>query len=321
MTGERTAAIPINAYPAPVLKYTVTDDTPVITTTNDAFDDTFQPLPNDPPVAAVFDHFDIVESPGPDDPLNALVHGTATGVYLDGFGAVDTYLARVLPVTDTTGFLAFTLLDDRLVDAETTGVGDVASMISHELRNPLDVATAHLQAARETGRSEHFETVADAHDRMERIIRDVLTLERDPDAIDPTDQLALKNAVTDAWQAIDTTDATLNITDTLPTVLADAAQVHRLFENLFRNAVEHAGKTVTVRVGPLENVENGIFIADDGNGIPAAEADAVFTPGYSTENAGTGLGLAIVNRIVTAHGWTIRLTTAQSGGARFEVRW
>ncbi|MEE6208923.1 HAMP domain-containing sensor histidine kinase [Salarchaeum sp. III] len=318
MRGERTAAIPIGVYPEPVLKYAVTDGTPVITATNEAFEDTFEPLPSDPAVSVVFEHFDVVESPGPDDPLTEMVQGTATGVYLDGFGETDSYLARLLPVDDTTGFLAFTRLDDVLAVAETAGAGQVASMISHDLRNPLDVATAHLRAARETGQSEHFDAVAEAHGRMERIIRGVLTLERGPEAVNPSEQLSLENAVADAWGSVDTKHATLDIVDTLPTVLADADQVHRLFENLFRNAVEHAGETVTVRVGSLND---GIFIADNGPGIPANETDAVFTPGYSAGDVGTGLGLAIVNQIVTAHGWTIRLTTAQSGGARFEVRW
>ena len=45
----------------------------------------------------------------------------------------------------------------------------------------------------------------------------------------------------------------------------------------------------------------------------------VFDPGYTTNDDGTGFGLAIVDQIATAHGWEIRATDADGGGARFEI--
>ncbi|MDW7538508.1 sensor histidine kinase [Haloferax volcanii] len=216
----------------------------------------------------------------------------------------------------------------------------MSSVISHDLRNPLDVAKAHLRAARETGDTEHFEAVADAHERMERIIRDVLTISRDRTVLDPTGNVSIEAAAKDAWQSVDTEYATLDVADTLPTATADSGRVQRLFENLFRNAVEHgatadqtlsddsagsdstssraanSARAVTVTVGALEN---GFYVADDGPGIPAGERAVVFEPGYSTREGGTGLGLAIVERIVVAHGWELTLTTAANGGTRVEV--
>jgi signal transduction histidine kinase len=89
-----------------------------------------------------------------------------------------------------------------------------------------------------------------------------------------------------------------------------------LFENLIRNAVEHGGADVTVTVGPLAD---GIFIADDGPGIPAEKRADVFASGYTSRENGAGLGLAIVATSAKAHGWGINDADSDDGGARFEI--
>jgi signal transduction histidine kinase len=213
-------------------------------------------------------------------------------------------------------------------------VDPVASVVSHDLRNPLDVANAHLRAAHETGDDEHFEEVRAAHDRMERIIRDVLTLARGEHALNVADDVDPGAVATDAWSAVDTGAASLTVADDLPAVEADPDRLQRLFENLFRNAVEHArpepgqagptadgarDRSLQVRVG---RTDEGWFVADDGVGIPGDERERVFEAGYSTgeSGSGTGLGLTIVERIAEAHGWTVSLTAGPLGGARFEFR-
>jgi signal transduction histidine kinase len=91
-----------------------------------------------------------------------------------------------------------------------------------------------------------------------------------------------------------------------------------LFENLFRNALDHNFKDVTISVGPLSGAD-GFYIEDDGTGIPESERDEVFEHGYTNSEDGTGFGLSIVEQIATAHGWTIELTEGDDGGARFEI--
>jgi signal transduction histidine kinase len=317
MTRESETAIPIDAYADPVAAYTVADDTPLVAATNDAFETAFEATSADTPLSTLFERFGVVETAGAGAPLDHLVRGDPVAVYRDGVGEADGYLARTVAAGDDGGFLVFLPLDGVLDLAETTGVEQVASVLGHDLRNPLDVATANLRAARETGADEHFDAVADAHDRMGTIIRDVLTLARGRDAVTPSEGTDIGNAVEDAWTTVDTDRASLDVRATLPAATADADRVRRLFENLFRNAVEHAADPVTVRVGPLDD---GFYVADDGPGVPPDEREAVFDPGYSTTDGGTGLGLAIADRIVAAHGWDLRLTAARDGGARFEVR-
>ena len=91
-----------------------------------------------------------------------------------------------------------------------------------------------------------------------------------------------------------------------------------MFENLFRNSVEHGGADVVVRVGDLPD-GSGIYVEDDGAGIPADERDEVFVDGFTTEASGTGLGLTIIQQVVSAHGWEIAVTESAEGGARFEI--
>jgi signal transduction histidine kinase len=127
----------------------------------------------------------------------------------------------------------------------------------------------------------------------------------------------LAEAVAAAWDSVDTGTATLEPgSEALSTVRADPGQLRSLLENLFDNAVAHAGSDATVRVGSLEG---GFYVADDGPGVPPEEREAVFEPRYSTAEDGTGLGLAIVRRVADAHGWSVTLGASVQGGARFEV--
>jgi signal transduction histidine kinase len=101
-------------------------------------------------------------------------------------------------------------------------------------------------------------------------------------------------------------------------VLADPTRLSQLFENLLGNAADHAGPDATVTVGWLENGD-GFYVADDGPGIPPEERETVFDRGYTTAEGGTGFGLNIVEQVVEAHGWGIRVTESDAGGARFEI--
>jgi signal transduction histidine kinase len=92
-------------------------------------------------------------------------------------------------------------------------------------------------------------------------------------------------------------------------------RLRQLFENVVRNAVEHGGPDVTVRVGALPD-ENGFYVEDDG--VPLEDREALVASGPATGRH-RGLGLRIVTQVVEAHGWSIHLTGSNGGGARFEL--
>lgn len=193
-----------------------------------------------------------------------------------------------------------------------------ASVVSHDLRNPLNVASGRLELAQEQHDSQHLESVADAHDRMETLIEDILTLARQGQPIDDFREVSLKSVAEESWSSVDTAEAELTVTGDLR-FRADEERVRQLLENLFRNAVEHGGADVRVTVGPLTDPD-GFYVADDGVGIPESDRDSVLESGYTTSAEGTGFGLGIVAEIVDAHGWTIEVTESAHGGAQFEMR-
>jgi signal transduction histidine kinase len=90
-----------------------------------------------------------------------------------------------------------------------------------------------------------------------------------------------------------------------------------VFENLFRNSIEHAGPDVTVTVG---DHDDGFYVADDGPGVPPEDREQLWEYGESTTEEGTGLGLAIVRRIAEAHGWRTEMAESEAGGLRIDFR-
>ncbi|MFB6165905.1 MAG: PAS domain S-box protein [Haloarculaceae archaeon] len=203
---------------------------------------------------------------------------------------------------------------ERELERQNERLERFAAVVSHDLRNPLNVARMNLDLLSDAD-PEYVEPIDRAHDRMEQIIDELLTLAKTGQAVDERTAVDLDAVAADAWDHVETADATLSV-ETTATVEADPNRLQQLFENLARNAVEHGGDEVAVTVGALEG---GFYVADDGPGIPSEERERVFESGFTTADGGTGLGLAIVSEIVEAHGWDAAVTESADGGARFEV--
>ena len=196
---------------------------------------------------------------------------------------------------------------------------EFASVVSHDLRGPLNVVEGELRRYRETDAIEHLDAVEAASCHLDRVVTDLLGLARDGQTVGEMEPTSLEEVARHAWALVNGRGSTLVVTDDA-TLRADSRRLTRALENLFRNSVEH-GSTggLEVRVGPLGD-GSGFFVADDGPGIPAEQRERAFDPGFTTAADGTGLGLAIVHRIVEAHGWSVEVTGSESGGARFVVR-
>jgi len=205
---------------------------------------------------------------------------------------------------------------ERELEANNERLERFASVVSHDLRNPLNVARGHLDLVAEDCSSDHLDTVASAHDRMQELIDDLLTLARDSAPTDERETVDVDELVRACRGNVDMADAAL-ASDVGRSLRADPARLKQLVENLLRNAVEHGGERVAVRAGILDD-GGGFYLSDDGPGIPADDRETVFEAGYSTASRGTGFGLTIVEQVATAHGWETRVTESADGGARFE---
>ncbi|MFB6082015.1 MAG: PAS domain S-box protein [Halanaeroarchaeum sp.] len=201
------------------------------------------------------------------------------------------------------------------LERQNERLDEFASVVSHDLRNPLNVANGRIALARETGDLSHLAPAAEALDRMGELVEGVLQLARQGRHVDETERVGLESVVRDAWRTVDTGSATLTIEDEGVSIEADRSRLRQLFENLFRNAIDHGGESVSVTVTALDD---GFAVVDDGPGIPEGEREDVFDRGYSNASEGTGFGLAIVRDIAEAHGWTIEATACERG-ARFAV--
>lgn len=338
-----THSIPVDQWPDPVCYYGSGNGEPVVRAVNGAFEQELGAIPQGEDLSdALCDlgFSDAFDSGTLEDLCSADAQTIRRRAVREGGGEPKQYLVRSIASRgDACGCLVFTDVSRTRAGAEVSDPIDlnhVASVVSHDLRNPLDVAKAHLQAARDQRDNEHLEQVARSHQRMERIIQDVLTLARGSDVVDPDETVDLGAIAKSAWESVETSEARLVVEDPLPKALADSDRVERLFENLFRNAIEHGSKPtsdgdsrqgeggtqadLTVTIGRLETESrDGFFVADDGPGIQEDRQQAVFEPGHSSDDHGTGLGLPIVARIVSLHDWSITATTSPAGGAQFEI--
>ncbi len=202
---------------------------------------------------------------------------------------------------------------EQALEEQNERLDEFASIVSHDLRSPLNVAEGRLALAREDHDNEHLEAVSQAHDRMNALIDDLLVLSRDEEPLEDT-TIDLRVLTEGCWDYVVTNEAMLEVAID-DTITGDERRLRQLFENLFRNAVEHAAPAVTVTIGPLED---GFYVEDDGPGIPPKDREAVFESGYSTSSDGTGYGLRIVESIAETHGWSLSLIESSTGGARFE---
>ncbi|WP_126663861.1 GAF domain-containing sensor histidine kinase [Haloterrigena salifodinae] len=208
-----------------------------------------------------------------------------------------------------------------------------AGVVSHDLRNPLNVATGNLELALEEHDDDSLHQAADALARMDALIGDLLTLARQGKLVDDCTHVPFRPVVEAAWSTVGTSGAVLRIDGDLGVISCDRDRLQQLLENLFRNSLEHgttngrpaAGEgaertdsadpavTVTVR-----RTDEGFVVEDDGPGIPAASRQSVFEMGYTTSDSGTGFGLNIVQSIAEAHGWDVSVGESPAGGVRFE---
>ena len=208
---------------------------------------------------------------------------------------------------------------------------------SHDLRTPLTSVRGYAELYRQAPddpevQRRSMDRIESEATRMSRLVDELMLLarldEHRPAATDPVD---LAVVIGEAVDAVRTVDGARTYDLDVPTgtvVQGDRDQLRQVFDNLLTNARVHTppGTTVDVSLGAHDPDEVTVVVSDDGPGFADADRPHAFDRFWrairSDENPleGSGLGLAIVASVIRAHGGTVTLDRAPTGGARFTLR-
>jgi two-component system sensor histidine kinase TctE len=190
------------------------------------------------------------------------------------------------------------------------------SMASHELRTPIAV----LQAKVENASDPAVRALGDDIQRLTILTEQLLDLQRmaEGETRTPVDLVALaRRVVADLAPLAIAGGRTMEVeVRQHVTCLGDAAALERVLMNLLRNAIDHGGRRVVLRVTGMV-----LEVQDDGPGIPDDQRERVFEPFYRLrpQAGGSGLGLSLVAEVVARHDGRVTIHSARGGGTIVRV--
>ena len=221
---------------------------------------------------------------------------------------------------------------EEVVRAERlASVGRLAAGVAHEVGNPMTALIGYLGILEErlaSGRDpeDYLARMSREAARIDRILRDLLTLARPPPA-----QLAAVDlrAAAESARALVTAQPTwkncaliVQVAPELPPARGDAHYVVQVLLNLLVNSAKAGARTVTI-AGRAEGGRPLIEVIDDGRGLPPDSASRLFEPFFTTSSSseGTGLGLALCHATMERFGGAIAARPGAGGrGAVFTLR-
>jgi two-component system sensor histidine kinase HydH len=219
---------------------------------------------------------------------------------------------------------------DRLVHSERfAAVGEAASYVSHEIKNPLMVIGGLAQQV-----ARRLADNPDAVEKLHIIETEVRRLENFlgdlRDFLRPAPPVKQKIDLNQVIKEVETLmgeaarEKGINLSDrlapSLPPVEADPNRMKQILLNLIKNALEalDSGGQITVSTGAGED-QVWFAIQDTGPGMSKEVLDKIFNPFFTTKEKGTGLGLAVIHKIVTDHHGDIAVESAPGKGSKFVV--
>jgi signal transduction histidine kinase len=219
-----------------------------------------------------------------------------------------------------------------------SAMGELASTVAHEIRNPLNAIVMSAQRLRRefldvspsTGTQDGAElelllgVVADESRRIDDIVQRFLEYARPPTlAPRATDLAAEVREIVEATRPMALSRGVTLDADVAGAAIAviDPAQLRQAIDNLLRNAIEatQAGGQVAI-VARSTGKGHSIEVRDTGAGIAPDDLPRIFDLYFTTKAHGTGVGLAVTHQIVGAHGGTIEVDSKPGAGTRMTIR-
>lgn len=228
---------------------------------------------------------------------------------------------------------------EQLVRSERlAAIGELASVVGHELRNPLGVITnAHylLRAVLERGSAEpdavrHLATAEREVGAASLIVSDLLDYARArPPVAASVDVVDLLAEVQSVLPAPPEVTVTREDAPDLPAVRADRDQLRQVLLNVLANAYEAVHALVLQGAGPNggsvsirtthSDAKVRIAVADTGIGMDDETQAHMFEPFFTRKTRGTGLGLAVTRRIIDSHGGAVHIESTAGRGTTFTI--
>jgi PAS domain S-box-containing protein len=218
-----------------------------------------------------------------------------------------------------------------------TTLGELTTSIAHEINQPLAAVVANAEACLSwLGRNpadldaarRSVEWIVEDSNRASDVIRRVRALAQKTEIERvPLDVNAVANDVMALVQReLSSHDVStrLELAPDLPPILGDRVQLQQVIINLVINAVEamesitDRPRMLTIGSGRRDTDKVFLSVADNGIGIPHAEAERMFNPFFTTKSSGLGMGLSICRSIVEAHEGRLSASRTEGGGAIFQ---
>lgn len=225
------------------------------------------------------------------------------------------------------------LLEDQLRrNQKLNALGNLASSVAHEIKNPLNAIKLIIELVRKKFQPannlenylKNLDTVSIEIDRVNRIIEQYLQFNKMPELRLNNENIKhIVGEVCDLFKSevIDKQILlTCNVSDTI-SLICDKDQIKQALINLIKNAIEAIEKNGKINISVLKNSEFiEILVADNGKGIHPENLDFIFDLHYSTKKSGNGIGLFIVQQIILAHKGKLFVESSLGIGSTFKIQ-
>lgn len=226
-------------------------------------------------------------------------------------------------------------LREQLVQAEKlSALGRLTANVAHEIRNPLTSIGGYARRLKKkmpqgTYEKEYVGIIIAEVDRLEKILRNVLTYSREPHLnLESHDIAGIIDESLKTFEIV-CRERSIKIEKAftaLPPIVADGDQLREVIDNLISNAIDSMPGGGTLTISTAKGVFNEIVyltlkVTDTGEGIPGDKLKLIFEPFFTTKvlEQGTGLGLAISKKIVEDHGGFVRVESSVGKGSSFSI--
>lgn len=209
-------------------------------------------------------------------------------------------------------------------------LGELASGMAHEIRNPLGSIQGSLEILKEDykegdKKAEFLNILFKEIKRLNRVVTDFLSYARptQPALTDCDLNQLIEESISIIKPEADKKQIKLNVhsDSKLPQIQADSSQLKQALLNLLLNSLQAIEKSGEISI--TSETSNGwvsVTVKDTGPGISPENLSRVFTPFFTTKNEGVGLGLGIVERIVRNHKGKIAVESQSGQGTTFTIR-